>query len=146
MRVYVDFYKPSGKWYAGGEVEIGEVEGWNRDKVLEVVIKNQRIIKPGWEEEFIAVVRNWSEDENEFVNYLFIPQYCYRKISDINYTVEFSAETGEAAVQCFNCGQAILVYGLNEKESVEAVCRFCGFKLCCQWDGNVLRVYQIKPE
>lgn len=42
MKIQVDFYKPSGKWYAGGEVEIGDTQPWKN--LLDVIWENQQIL------------------------------------------------------------------------------------------------------
>ncbi len=45
----IDFYKPSGKWYAGGEVDMEYVKPWDDlDEILAVIKKNQRIMNSYW--------------------------------------------------------------------------------------------------
>ena len=57
MLVQVDFYKRTGKWYSGGEVEVSKMP-WE-DGILEEIIKNQNILIGT--EEFIIVVNDLSE-------------------------------------------------------------------------------------
>ena len=43
MKIRVDFFKPSGKWYAGGMVEVGDHKLW-MGSLLDVIWKNQEIL------------------------------------------------------------------------------------------------------
>lgn len=45
MRIRVDFYKPSGKWAYGGEVEVNDVKLWHdNNALLKEIILNQEIM------------------------------------------------------------------------------------------------------
>jgi hypothetical protein len=45
MKIMVEWYKPSGKWYTEGEVEIGDVRLWHGfDEMLEAIWANQTIL------------------------------------------------------------------------------------------------------
>ena len=80
MKIRVDFYKPSGKWYEGGEVKIGEARLWKGD-LPQAIINNQNILFDGWQnEEYYYVVTDdipeLFNDPNykEFFKALFRPQ------------------------------------------------------------------------
>jgi hypothetical protein len=68
MKIQVDFYKPSGKWYAGGIVDIGDAKLWRDESgynsVAVAIGKNQQILHSGaiTRSEFITVARNIDGD------------------------------------------------------------------------------------
>lgn len=54
--IRVDFFRPSGKWYAGDEVNIGEARLWKGD-IPQAIVDNQQILSDGWQdEEYYTVV------------------------------------------------------------------------------------------
>lgn len=56
MKIRVDFYKPSGKWYSGGLVDIGDSKPWHgRDILLDKILENQKILVPGNMEQWTIV-------------------------------------------------------------------------------------------
>ena len=56
MQIHIDFYKKSGKWYAGGDIEIPDTSNIFDENILDVIDKAQRIvINP---RQFIYVVDN----------------------------------------------------------------------------------------
>ena len=44
MKIQVDFYKPSGKWYSGGEVEVNCKPWDDRAKIMDEIRNNQEIL------------------------------------------------------------------------------------------------------
>lgn len=66
MKIYVDFFKPSGKWYAGGEVDVGEARLW-RDNLLQAIWDNQMLLNQNTERsQWTVVSREADQDDNEF--------------------------------------------------------------------------------
>lgn len=68
--IRVDFYKESGKWYAGGEVEVNHhlfQEGFRQD-----IVNNQEILRDGWQGNYIVVTNNL-EGDNLFAMQVFLP-------------------------------------------------------------------------
>jgi hypothetical protein len=57
MKIWVDFYKPRGKWYTGGVVDLGDVKPYQgRDLMLEAVWKNQDLLKASTDRTYWTVV------------------------------------------------------------------------------------------
>jgi len=54
MKIRVDFFRSSGKWYEGGEVDIGEARLWKGD-LKQAIVNNQEIIHDGWQGSYIVV-------------------------------------------------------------------------------------------
>lgn len=80
LTIRVDFFKPSGKWAYGGEVNVGQARLWKGD-IPQAVVDNQNIIYDGWQDraEYLVVTRdtaeNWAkEDYHEFNLHLFKPE------------------------------------------------------------------------
>ena len=49
MIIQVDFYKESGKWYAGGEVDLGDVRMYKDITAYKkAIINNQTILGTDW--------------------------------------------------------------------------------------------------
>jgi len=65
MLIQVDWYKETGKWYAGGQVEI-EPLPWE-DGIKEAIIKNQKELVDGWEKNnyYFVVVNDIPQSEND---------------------------------------------------------------------------------
>jgi hypothetical protein len=65
MLIQVDWYKETGKWYTGGQVEI-EPMPWE-DGIREAILRNQKILVAGWENEgeFYVVVDDIPESKND---------------------------------------------------------------------------------
>lgn len=53
--IRVDFFKPSGKWYSGGEVDVGTAKLYD-DNLLDVIWENQQILAPGDKEYYTIVI------------------------------------------------------------------------------------------
>jgi hypothetical protein len=84
MIVQVDWYRMSGKWYAGGEVNIGDARLWQDDHsypgrtynaVAVAIAAHQTIMRHSTYSsgEYLIVVRNvegW-DVQTEFCNHLF---------------------------------------------------------------------------
>lgn len=49
MKIWVDFFKPSGKWYLGGEVEMGDARLHMGEPYRQAIVDNQRIMMDGWQ-------------------------------------------------------------------------------------------------
>ncbi len=64
---WADFYKASGKWYAGGLVNFVEVRPWdNTDDKLDTLWKNQRILHSATDHKQWTIVLDnpYSVDKN----------------------------------------------------------------------------------
>ncbi len=73
MIVNVDFFKESGKWYSGGEVDVGSARLWKGD-LYQAILANQKILQPGSPPHYYVVVSNprWVPgDPPEEINTLF---------------------------------------------------------------------------
>lgn len=77
--IKVDFFKPSGKWYNGGNVNIGNARLWKGD-IPQAIVNNQTIISDGWQDTnyYTVVVQDLSEnmakvEYKEFCTALFSP-------------------------------------------------------------------------
>lgn len=58
MMIQVNFYKSTGKWYSGGEVEINELHLWS-DNFNQTLVNNQEILINGWQEhDWVVVTSN----------------------------------------------------------------------------------------
>jgi hypothetical protein len=68
--IRVDFYKESGKWYAGGNVLVNHhlfQDGFRQD-----IVNNQQILFDGWQGNYIVVTDNLEGDEL-FAKQIFLP-------------------------------------------------------------------------
>jgi len=63
MKIQVDFYKDTGKYYSGGIVDIGDTLAWDTDAVKQAIVDNQRILMDGWQGQYYVVVGNVSDDD-----------------------------------------------------------------------------------
>lgn len=73
-KIRVDFYKESGKWYAGGDVLVEHYlfqEGFKQD-----IVNNQNILYDGWQGNYIVVTNNHEDDDN-FAKQVFLPSKFY---------------------------------------------------------------------
>lgn len=78
MKIQVDFYKDTGKWYSGGIVDIGDTPGWDTDKVKQAVVTHQHIMGDGWQDHrYYYVVVNNTNDNDDFCMRLFKPMDFY---------------------------------------------------------------------
>lgn len=73
MQIQVDFYKPSGKWYAGDLVEIGDIGLHRKEDFMQAVVDNQKILIDQWTAhgEYYVVTSPGPSDDR-FVNALFL--------------------------------------------------------------------------
>lgn len=69
-QIRVDFYKESGKWYAGGEVEVEH--DLFQEEFRQDIVNNQQILHDGWQGNFIVVTNNLPDD-NLFAMQVFLP-------------------------------------------------------------------------
>lgn len=56
MIIRVDYYKPSGKWYAGGDVDVGPARLW-KESFRKAIQNNQQILQKD-NLEFFCVTSN----------------------------------------------------------------------------------------
>lgn len=64
MKIQVNFYRQSGKWYAGGIVDIGSTATWDTSEVKQAIVDNQGILMDGWQGQYYVVVGNVSDDDD----------------------------------------------------------------------------------
>lgn len=80
LKIKVDFYKDSGKWYSGGIVDIGSVRLWHGEEtVKQTIIDNQKILADSWIGRFHVVINDLPEnkqkaDYQEFTNALYFAE------------------------------------------------------------------------
>jgi hypothetical protein len=74
MILRVDFYNATGKWYAGGEVDIGNIPGFETHLIYEKILENQKILEPGSPRHYFVVVKNLNED-GDFCRRLYKPYH-----------------------------------------------------------------------
>ena len=79
MKVKVNFYKQSGKWYAGGIVDIGNVSVHSTNALEQAIVDNQGILMDGWQGQYYVVVDNVSDDD-DFCMRLYVAK-AFRGIS-----------------------------------------------------------------
>lgn len=79
MKIRVDFFRESGKWYEGGIVDIGDAKLWKGD-IQQAIVDNQEILKDGWQNQdyFYVTTRDLPEtyddpEYKEFFIHLFAP-------------------------------------------------------------------------
>ena len=73
MQIQVDFYKPSGKWYTGGLVEIGDVGLHRKEDFMQAIVDGQQLLIDGWTAHGeYHVVTSSGPDDSRFVNALFL--------------------------------------------------------------------------
>lgn len=80
MKIRVDFYKDTGKWYEGGIVDIGDTPGWNTDAVKQAIVNHQNIMGDNWGRDYYYVVVDNVDDNDDFCKRLF-PQGAFRGIA-----------------------------------------------------------------
>lgn len=64
MKFIVDFFKPSGKWYSGCEIE-SELNLWD-DNFKQEIVNKQNALMEGWQGNYFVVTDDTSE--NDFDN------------------------------------------------------------------------------
>lgn len=64
MKIRVDFYKPSGKWYTGGLVEIGDAKLWDKN-FLDIVWENQDHLQKNYRDYWTIVINDDPEEEKK---------------------------------------------------------------------------------
>ena len=81
MKIKVDWYKLSGKWYSGDLVEIGETQLW-QPEFKQAIVDNQKELVESWNQSrddgFFVVTSTTDEQDNDpnfhgFYNALFTP-------------------------------------------------------------------------
>jgi len=72
MEIQVEFYRESGKWYAGGIVDISDTPGWDTGAVRQAIVEHQGILMDGWQGQYYVVVGNVSDDD-DFCMRHFVP-------------------------------------------------------------------------
>lgn len=76
MIIQVDFYKKAtGKWYSGGEVDVGDLQLWDT-AFKQTIVNNQKEMQDGWQGRYHVVTSSLPADElspnfNGFYNALF---------------------------------------------------------------------------
>ena len=53
--IYVNFYKPSGKWYASGPVEVSH-QLYELDELKQDIVNNQGILREGWQGNYVVTI------------------------------------------------------------------------------------------
>jgi hypothetical protein len=74
--IRVDFYSTNGKWYTGGDVEIGPLDDFfDRADIAIRINKNQKILGCGVIDQFFAVTISGHQFGSEwlFANFLYLP-------------------------------------------------------------------------
>lgn len=62
MKICIDFFRTTGKWYNGGEVEIKDgTYLWSPD-FKQQIVENQAVLKDGWQDHFHVVTRDLDEN------------------------------------------------------------------------------------
>jgi hypothetical protein len=65
MKIKVDFFKESGKWYSGGEVEIGEARLWHGEPFRQAIVDHQEILEDGWQGGYHVVTGDLPEFDTD---------------------------------------------------------------------------------
>lgn len=74
MKIRVDFYKETGKWYEGGIVDIGDTPGWDTHAVKQAIVDHQNILGDGWQnQDYYYVVVGNVDDNDDFCMRHFKP-------------------------------------------------------------------------
>lgn len=53
--IYVNFYKPSGKWYASCPVEVTH-QLFEMDELKQDIVNNQDVLVEGWQGDYIVTI------------------------------------------------------------------------------------------
>lgn len=78
MNIEVEFYRPTGKYYSGGIVQIpDDCELWH-DNFKQEIINNQKILIDGWQGSYYVLTNDTKENfiqrnYNRFYKRLFQP-------------------------------------------------------------------------
>ena len=73
--IYVNFYKPSGQWYASGPVEVTH-QLFEMDKLKQDIVNNQDILTEGWQDDDFIVTIDQISPYDTFFTHLF-PQGAF---------------------------------------------------------------------
>lgn len=76
MVIRVDWYKESGKWYCGQELEIGDAKLWQGERFLQAIVDGQTELVDSWPGDFHVVtgdLQKYDDDPNytDFSHALF---------------------------------------------------------------------------
>ena len=79
MNIRVDWYKPSGKWYSGGIVDIGDAKLYKNQEVEQAIVDKQQLLLHNWHINcyYTVVVSNINDEDavDSFCYALFIPEH-----------------------------------------------------------------------
>jgi hypothetical protein len=65
MKLQIDFYRETGKWYTGGEIEIPDgLYIWS-DEFKQSIVDNQGMLVDGWQDDFIVVTADHPDNEKD---------------------------------------------------------------------------------
>jgi hypothetical protein len=74
VKVKVNFFKPSGKWYSGGVVDVGDARP-GLGNLYGAIVKNQQILKAGACQHYVVVVGDAEGEEcQDFCAALYYPR------------------------------------------------------------------------
>lgn len=68
--IYVTFYKPSGRWWASGPVEVTH-QLFEMDRLKQDIVNNQDILTEGWQDDDFIVTITQNSPDDPFFTYLF---------------------------------------------------------------------------
>lgn len=99
MIIKVEFYKLTGKYYSGGEVDIGNCKLWSSD-FKQTIVNNQNILIDGWQGQYLVHTRDLSIHDldpayTEFYMRIFSPHEfdgMRKEILDENVEIKHAVE------------------------------------------------------
>lgn len=76
MKIRISFYKPGGKWYSNGIIDIGNAKLYDIQEFKQAIVDNQNILGEHWPGGYHVVVTSTCENEaddnyREFFERLF---------------------------------------------------------------------------
>lgn len=77
MKIWVDFFKPTGKWYGGGVVDMGYVRSWDSPETqLQALWQNQNVLVQSTDRKYWTIVLDDLDSER------YKPEYngCWKRV------------------------------------------------------------------
>lgn len=72
--IIVDFFKPSGKWYAGGEVKLSPDTWPHSPDLKQQIVDNQKALQDGWQGNYIVVTDYNPDKSDRFFKSVYQPE------------------------------------------------------------------------
>lgn len=82
MKIKIQFYKPSGKWYSSCEIDIDAGKIFEIGAIEKVIINHQDALSDSWIGCYHVTVENAGPDTDPFVNRLYMQHQFHKEMKE----------------------------------------------------------------